>query len=52
MSRKAWNRLNVAIGTEAISLKTEVFALKDVPEAHKRFERGHVVGKIVLKIKA
>lgn len=52
MSRKAWDRLNAVIGSRAIPLKTEVFPLKDVAEAHERFERGHVVGKIVLSVKS
>jgi NADPH:quinone reductase len=50
MSRKAIERLNAAIGTRTIPLKTQVYALKDVAEAHRRIEEGHVVGKIVLRI--
>lgn len=50
MSRGAWDRLNAAIGSRTIPLHTEVFPLKDIVKAHERFERGHVVGKIVLSI--
>lgn len=52
MSHDALGRLNAAIGSKNIPLKTEVFALKDIVQAHERFERGHVVGKIVLSIKS
>ncbi len=52
MSRKAFDRLNAVIGSETIPLKTEIYPLKNVAEAHERFERGHVVGKIVLSIKS
>lgn len=52
MSHMALERLNAAIGSHSIPLKTEVFALKDISKAHERFERGHVVGKIVLSIKS
>lgn len=51
MSRGAIDRLNVAIGSKTIPLRTQVFALKDVVEAHTRIEQGHVVGKIVLSIR-
>jgi NADPH:quinone reductase len=51
MSRGAIDRLNAAIGSETIPFKTQVFALKDVVEAHRRIEQGHVVGKIVLSIR-
>ena len=50
MSRDAFDRLSVAIGPRTISLHTEVFSLKDVVEAHRRIEQGHVMGKIVLRI--
>jgi NADPH:quinone reductase len=50
MSRQAFERLNIAIGSRTIPLRTEVFSLKDVIEAHRRIEQGHVVGKIVLRI--
>jgi NADPH:quinone reductase len=51
MSRGAIDRLNAAIGSKTIPLRTQVFALKDVVEAHRRIEQGHVVGKIVLRIR-
>jgi NADPH:quinone reductase-like Zn-dependent oxidoreductase len=51
MSRGAIDRLNAAIGSKTIPLRTQVFALKDVVEAHRRIEQGHVVGKIVLSIR-
>ena len=50
MSRGAWDRLNGLIGSHSIPLRTEVFSLKEVGDAHRRIEKGHVVGKIVLKI--
>jgi NADPH:quinone reductase len=50
MSRQALDRLNIAIGPRAIPLRTEVFSFKDVVEAHRRIEQGHVIGKIVLRI--
>jgi NADPH:quinone reductase len=50
MSGEAIKRLNAAIGTRTIPLKTQVYAFKDVVEAHRRIEEGHVVGKIVLSI--
>jgi NADPH:quinone reductase-like Zn-dependent oxidoreductase len=50
MSREAFGRLNGAIGSRTIPLKTEVFLLKDVVQAHRRVEEGHIVGKIVLHI--
>jgi NADPH:quinone reductase-like Zn-dependent oxidoreductase len=51
MSRGAIDRLNAAIGSKTIPLRTQVFALKEVVEAHRRIEQGHVVGKIVLSIR-
>jgi NADPH:quinone reductase len=51
MSRGAIDRLNAAIGSKTIPLRTQVFPLKAVVEAHSRIERGHVVGKIVLSIR-
>jgi NADPH:quinone reductase len=50
MSHEAFDRLNAAIGTRTIPLRIKVFPLKDVVEAHRRIERGHVLGKIVLRI--
>jgi len=51
MSRAAIDRLNAAIGSKTIPLRTQVFPLSAVVEAHKRIEQGHVVGKIVLSIR-
>ncbi len=50
MSSKAIEGLNAAIGSRTIPLRTQVYAFKDVVEAHRRIEEGHVVGKIVLRI--
>jgi NADPH:quinone reductase len=50
MAAEAFERLNAAIGSRPIPLRTQVFQLKDVVEAHNRIEQGHVVGKIVLRI--
>jgi NADPH2:quinone reductase len=50
MSREAFDRLIAAIGPRTIPLRTELFPFKDVVEAHRRIERGHVIGKIVLRI--
>ena len=50
MSHEAFEKLNAAIGTRTLPLKTHVFSLKDVAPAHHRIEEGHVVGKIVLHI--
>jgi NADPH:quinone reductase len=52
MSHEAFDRLNAAIGSRTIPLRTKVFPLKDVVEAHRRIERGHVLGKIVLRIRS
>jgi NADPH2:quinone reductase len=52
MSHEAFDRLNAAIGTRTIPLRIKVFPLKDVVEAHRRIERGHVLGKIVLRIRS
>jgi NADPH:quinone reductase-like Zn-dependent oxidoreductase len=51
MSRAAIERLNTAIGSRTIPLRVQEFALKDVVEAHRRIEQGHIVGKIVLRIR-
>jgi NADPH:quinone reductase len=50
MSRAAIDRLNGAIGSKTIPLRTQVFPLTGVVEAHQRIEQGHVIGKIVLQI--
>ena len=52
MSQEAFVRLNAAIGGRTIPLRTQVFPLKDVVDAHRRIEEGHVLGKIVLRIRA
>jgi NADPH:quinone reductase len=51
MSRQAIDRLNAAIGSRTIPLKIQEFPLKDVAEAHRTIEQGHVLGKIVLRIR-
>jgi NADPH2:quinone reductase len=51
MSRAAIDRLNAAIGSRTIPLRTQAFPLSAVVEAHKGIEQGHVVGKIVLSIR-
>jgi NADPH:quinone reductase-like Zn-dependent oxidoreductase len=52
MSRAAIDRLNTAIGSQTIPLRIQEFPLKDVAEAHHRIEQGHIVGKIVLRIRS
>jgi NADPH2:quinone reductase len=52
MSQEAFVRLNAAIGERTIPLRIQVFPLKDVVEAHRRIEHGHVLGKIVLRIRS
>src|ERR1700689_2624032 len=52
MSHEAFDRLNAAIGTRTIPLRIKVFPLKDVVEAHRRIEHGHVLGKIGLRIRS
>jgi NADPH:quinone reductase len=52
MSHEAFDRLNAAIGSRTIPLRIKAFPLKDVVEAHRRIERGHVLGKIVLRIRS
>ena len=52
MSRAAIERLNAAIGSRAIPLRMQEFLLNDIVEAHNRIEKGHVVGKIVLRIRS
>ena len=52
MSHEAFDRLNAAIGSRTIPLRTKVFPLKDVVEAHRRIEHGHVLGKIVLRLRS
>jgi NADPH:quinone reductase len=50
MSHEAFEKLNAAIGTRSLPLRTHIFSFKDVAAAHHRVEEGHVVGKIVLHI--
>jgi NADPH2:quinone reductase len=51
MSRAAIERLNTAIGSRTIPLRVHEFPMKDVVEAHRRIEQGHVIGKMVLRIR-
>jgi NADPH:quinone reductase len=51
MSRGAIDRLNAAIGSKTVPLRTQVYPLKDVVQAHRRIEQGHVLGKIVLSLR-
>jgi NADPH:quinone reductase-like Zn-dependent oxidoreductase len=50
MRRDAFRRLNEAIGDRELPLNLETYAFDDVVEAHRRVDRGHVVGKVVLRI--
>jgi NADPH2:quinone reductase len=52
MSHEAFDRLNAAIGSRTIPLRIKTFPLRDVVEAHRRIEQGHVLGKIVLRIRS
>ncbi len=52
MSHAAIERLNAAIGSRTIPLRVQEFPLNDAVEAHHRIEQGHVVGKIVLRIRS
>jgi NADPH:quinone reductase len=52
MSRQAIERLNASIGSRTIPLKVEEFPLKNVVEAHRRIEQGHVTGKLVIRIRS
>jgi NADPH:quinone reductase len=52
MSHEAFDRLNAAIGSRTIPLRIKEFSLNDVAEAHRRIEQGHVLGKIVLRIRS
>ena len=51
MSRMAFKELNKAIGTRTIPLRVQAFSLERVVDAHRRIEQGHVIGKIVLRIR-
>jgi NADPH2:quinone reductase len=50
MSHEAFEKLNAAIGSRTLPLRTQVFAFQDVVAAHHRVEEGHIVGKIVLQM--
>jgi NADPH2:quinone reductase len=50
-SRKTFARLEKAIGERVLPLELTVYPLAEVAEAHRRVERGHVVGKVVLRIR-
>jgi NADPH:quinone reductase-like Zn-dependent oxidoreductase len=52
MSHEAIERLNAAIGSRTIPLRVEEFPLKNVVDAHRRIEQGHVIGKIVIRIRS
>jgi NADPH2:quinone reductase len=52
MSQDAFVRLNAAIAGRTIPLRIQEFSLQDVVEAHRRIEHGHVLGKIVLRIRS
>jgi NADPH:quinone reductase len=51
MSRKAMQLLNKAIGKSVMPLRVEVFPFDRVVDAHRRMDQGHVIGKIVLRIR-
>jgi NADPH:quinone reductase-like Zn-dependent oxidoreductase len=50
-SRKEFARLEAAIGVRTLPLQLTVYPLSRVADAHRRVEQGHVVGKIVLRIR-
>ena len=50
-SRDAFARLAAAISVRTLPLELTMYRLADVAEAHRRIERGHVVGKVVLRIR-
>lgn len=51
MSRGAFENLNTAIGDRTIPLHVEEFPFDRIVDAHRRIERGHVEGKVVLRIR-
>jgi NADPH:quinone reductase len=51
MSRDAFVSLNDAIGVREIPLYVEEFPFDRIVDAHRRIDRGHVQGKIVLRIR-
>jgi NADPH:quinone reductase len=52
MSRAAIDRLNASIGSRSIPLRVHEFPLKDAAEGHRTIEQGHVIGKIVFRIRS
>jgi NADPH2:quinone reductase len=50
MSREAFEKLNAAIGSRTLQLRTQVFPFEEVVAAHRRVEEGHIVGKIVIRM--
>lgn len=52
MSRAAIDRLNASIGSRSIPLRVHEFPLEDAVEAHRTIEQGHVIGKIVFRIRS
>ena len=51
MSRAAFESFNRAIGAKPLPLRVTEFRLDNVVEAHRKLDEGHVIGKIVLKIR-
>jgi enoyl reductase len=51
MSAAAFDALNAAIGARTIPLQVEELPFDQIVEAHRRIDRGHVQGKIVLRIR-
>ena len=51
-SHDALQRLNAAIGSQRIPLRLQEFTLDNIVEAHRRMEQGHVIGKIVIRVRA
>jgi Zinc-binding dehydrogenase len=51
MSRETFELLNRGIGARTVPVRVEVFDLDRVADAHRRFEQGHVIGKLVLRIR-
>ena len=51
MAHEAFVALNEAIGTKTIPLSVDDYPFEEVVEAHRRIDKGHVIGKIVLKIR-
>jgi NADPH:quinone reductase len=51
MTREAFQAFNDAIGTRTLPLSVDDYPFEGVAEAHRRIEKGHVIGKIALKIR-